>query len=301
MLAGFLLLVVSTPLCLAGAALTVTVCQFNIRFDFEADGENRWVARAPLVAGLLAASKASIACLQEDKPDQVEDLKSHLPGWEFVGSGRDRGRTERCSVGFDANVWRVLEHGDFWLSDTPDVPGSSTWGCKYPHKVTWARLAPRAAAGRPTLLCLSTHLEEDPEKGEVRTKSVRVIRTWLAQHAAAEAVVVCGDFNAGETEPAHVAMMEPTPAPRLIDVWEAVRPNESNPGTVHRFTGRSQKKRSDWIIVAGRVTPRKVQLDRWNRNGRYPSDHFALVAELEIEAGGAGGKGKDAGVTPQVK
>lgn len=265
---------------------TFTVAQFNVRFDFENDGANRWANRVELVVGLIQDAKASVACLQEDKNEQVEDLKRLMPGWEFVGKARDGRASERCCVAFDTAVWRRVEAGDFWLSDTPEVVGSNTWGCTYPHKVTWARLERLKDPGRRQVLFLSTHLEEHADQDAVRDKSVAVIRTWLAQHARGANLVVCGDFNAGVGEAAHAAMVADAPEPKLQDAWEVVKPKDTRTGTVHGFSGRSQKKRIDWILIGGRVNATGIRIDRWNKDGRYPSDHFAVVAELEVLPGG---------------
>src|SRR5262249_33303996 len=148
------------------------------------DGANRWANRAPLVAELVANAKADVACFQEDKQDQVDDLRRLLKGWEFIGKGRDGGFSEHCSVAFDGAAWRCSEHGDFWLSDTPDKVASNTWGCKYPHKVTWARLESAKDPKRREVVFLSTHFDEHEDKDDVRKKSAQVIRTWLGQHAA---------------------------------------------------------------------------------------------------------------------
>jgi endonuclease/exonuclease/phosphatase family metal-dependent hydrolase len=268
----------------ATASLRVKVVQFNIAFDFEDEKENRWARRAPLVAGLLEEAGADVACIQEDKQDQVDDLRRLLPGWDFVGKGRNGGLSEHCSVAFDTARWRCAEHGDFWLSDTPDVVASNTWGTKYPHKVTWARLegAKDPDAASRDVLFLSTHLDEHKDMGEVREKSARVIRTWLGQHAADANVVVCGDFNAGTEERPHEIMLAPEPGPRLTEVWDALRRGDPNTGTCHEYTGKARKKRIDWIFCAGNLTPVEIKIDRWNKDGHYPSDHFALAAELEV-------------------
>jgi endonuclease/exonuclease/phosphatase family metal-dependent hydrolase len=267
---------------------TVHVVQFNIRFDFDTDGENRWVYRAPLVAGLVQEAKAEVVCFQEDKSDQVDDLRRLLKGWEFVGKGRDGNRSEHCSIAFDTSRWSCSEHGDFWLSDTPDVVASNTWGTKYPHKVTWARLEslrdPEGA--RRDVLFLSTHLDEHKEADEVRQKSARLIRSWLAQHAREGNVIVCGDFNSGVEEPAHAIMIDPKPEPHLVDAWDALRRGDPNTGTCHEFTGKARKKRIDWIFTAGTASPLEIAIDHWNKDGHFPSDHFAMVATIEVAGRG---------------
>ena len=130
---------------------------FNIRFDFETDGSNRWPHRKATVAKVIRESQAFFACLQEDKGEQIDDLRPLLPGYQLLGRGRnDNGSGERCAIVVKSEDVQVRESGDFWLSDTPDVPGSNTWNDRYPRKVTWALLEVKRC--RTPLLVLNTHL-----------------------------------------------------------------------------------------------------------------------------------------------
>ncbi|MBI3267514.1 MAG: endonuclease/exonuclease/phosphatase family protein [Planctomycetes bacterium] len=286
----------------ASRGLTVKVAQFNVRFDFDTDGPNRWAPRVELVAGLLREAQVGVACLQEDKDGQVEDLKRALPGWEFVGKARDGQHSEHCSVAFDTATWHAVRTGDFWLSDTPEVVGSNTWHCKFPHKVTWAELEAVRDPLHRRVTFLSTHLDEHREKGEVREKSAEVIRTWLVQHARETNVVVCGDFNAGASEPPHELLVKDAPGLRLRDAWDVVKPSDPQSGTIHGFTGKSTRRRIDWILVSGFVKPLSIRVDRWNKGGRYPSDHFPVVAEMEVgPAPIAAAGGTQVGPAPQAE
>ena len=69
-------------------------------------------------------------------------------------------------------------------------------------------------------------------------------------------------------------MMDPAPAPRLLECWDALRKGDPNTGTCHEFTGKARKKRIDWMLCAGDVKPVEIEIDRWNKDGRYPSDQF---------------------------
>src|SRR4051812_761303 len=103
-----LLAAVSLLAAFAGAALAgpksnelvFRVISFNIRFDFPSDATNgdNWAKRHTMIATLVKDAKASVVCFQEDKTPQVEDLKKDMPGWDFVGAGRDGHSSEHCSV-----------------------------------------------------------------------------------------------------------------------------------------------------------------------------------------------------------
>ncbi|MCC7406837.1 MAG: hypothetical protein IT442_02120 [Phycisphaeraceae bacterium] len=62
-------------------------------------------------------------------------------------------------------------------------------------------------------------------------------------------------------------------APRAEEVKE-------REGTYHAFKGRGWSARIDWIICRGALVPVAAEIDRWQLEGRYPSDHYPVVAEL---------------------
>jgi endonuclease/exonuclease/phosphatase family metal-dependent hydrolase len=280
-----------------GNAFNFRVMTFNIRFDFESDGDHRWKNRADLVAECVKESKVSVVCFQEDKVDQDDDLKQRMKGWEWHGKPRAHGRTETCSVVFDTNVWTCPESGDFWLSDTPDVPNSNTWGTKYPHKVSWCRL--ESIKGHHQIMFTSTHLDEVGGNDEIRRKSAVVIREWLAKHCPKGEIISCGDFNSAVTDPSHAAMTAASPGQPMFDAFDVLHPPEPRPGTCHEFKGVAGSKRIDWILYSGKVVPQSIKIDRYNKDGRWPSDHFAVWAEFEVSGGESGTKSP--APEPQVK
>jgi endonuclease/exonuclease/phosphatase family metal-dependent hydrolase len=264
--------------------LVFRVVSFNIRFDFPSDqaAGNQWANRPGLVAGLVKDAKASVVCFQEDKHEQVADLKKVMPGWDFYGMGRDGRASEGCSIAYKTDEWRCVDKGDLWLSDTPEKVASNTWGCKYPHKVTWATLESLHDVKHRSVTFMSTHLDEHGDMDEVRRKSALVIRNWIAKNRPTHNVVVCGDFNASTDSSAHKVLADPQAKPHLLDAFEATNSRDAHAGTVHNFTGKAGSKRIDWIFTGGAVSPRDARVERWNKDGRYPSDHFAVSAELEV-------------------
>ena len=256
------------------------VLSFNIRYDFENDGANRWHNRADMVAHVIDQSLATVACIQEDKQHQVDDLKSRLDRFEFVGRGRNAsGSGERNSILYDPRHWRLKENGDFWLSDTPDVPGSNTWGDKYPRKVTWALLDSRAAD--KTLLVLNTHFV-DGNRPDLREKSAHVVKNWLSAKLGGKrdeiAVVITGDFNAGEGEAPHQILL----GSGLRDSFLEARPKDPSPGTFNGFRGMQTRERIDWILTGGPTRVFQTAKLDYNEAGKYPSDHYPIIADLEI-------------------
>jgi len=264
---------------------------FNIRFDFQNDGRNRWANRVDLVAKTIADTGAHVVCLQEDKEDQVADLQQRLPGYEFVGRGRNAtGSGERCAILFDKSMFRAEDHGDFWLSDTPEVPGSNTWGDRYPRKATWALLETRK--GKKRLLVINTHYVEGDENDRLRRKSSEVILNWLKERVGPSdersrrgrneiPVLVAGDFNDDENSASRKMFTEEGPL-RFRDTWEEAKPADPRPGTYGGFKGLQTVQRIDWLLVAGPIKVLGADKLEEPVDGRYPSDHYPVLADIEV-------------------
>lgn len=262
------------------------VLSFNIRFDFESDAAqgNRWAQRADVVAKTILGSGAVIAGLQEDKEEQVQDLRRRMDGWVFLGKGRNGGNSgEHCAIAVKAADVRVKESGDFWLSDTPDVEGSNTWGDRYPRKATWALLEVKRE--KTPLLVINTHLPEgDGHNGELRRRGVRVIREFIDRRVSDKAklgVVVTGDFNCGADDEPRGVLAQSQELP-LRDAFVEARPSDPSPGTFNGFRGMRTQDRIDWILVGGQA--RVLAYDKIDEqvDGRWPSDHYPIFADLDL-------------------
>jgi endonuclease/exonuclease/phosphatase family metal-dependent hydrolase len=272
----------------SGGRTRFRVMTFNVRYDFEDDGPNRWQHRKATVAKVMRDSEASVVCIQEDKGEQVDDLKPLMPGWEFLGRGRNVGGSgERCSIVVKREDVRVRESGDFWLSDTPDVEGSNTWNDRYPRKVTWAILDVKRS--RTPLLVMNTHLPEGGgNNNALRVRGTRLMHDWLARRVPERdrddvAVMICGDFNSDATDEPRAALMgEQGDGVRLRDAWDEARPNDPSPGTYGDFQGLRTQQRIDWILIGGPARALAAQKLDEQVDGRWPSDHYPVMADLEL-------------------
>lgn len=267
-----------------GKPVKFRVLTFNVRFDFESDGSNRWQYRADLVAKTIKLSQATLVGIQEDKADQVQDLKDRLPEFGFMGLGRNGGQSgEHNSILYRKDEWRLKDNGDFWLSDTPDVQGSNTWGDKYPRKCTWALLEPRDAGDKPVLV-LNTHLPEG-RVDHLRQKGVGVMRAWLEKRLGGDkglekvTILALGDYNSGANTEPQKTLME---GGLFRDAWIEGRASDPSPGTFCDFKGLRTQERIDWILIGGRGRALAAQKIDEPIDGRYPSDHYPVMADVEI-------------------
>ncbi|MCW5579875.1 MAG: endonuclease/exonuclease/phosphatase family protein [Luteimonas sp.] len=270
-------------LCVAGlsraddAGAPLRVMGFNVRVPVAADGPDRWEARRDLLVAAIRDAQPDVIGTQELVEAQASYLVAALPGYAWFGAGRrgaqgDAG-DEHMGVFYRRAALRLVESGDFWLSDTPDVAGSISWGNLFPRMVTWG-LFERVDDGRRFYL-LDTHLPYRDEDGPVRVRSVRAILRWIAGLPAGAPVILVGDFNDVPGSGTYRAAL----LGGLRDARVEAPVREGPEGTFHAFTG-VPGRRIDWILHRG-LQPRRALTLAVGADGRYPSDHFPVLVEFD--------------------
>lgn len=172
----------------------VSVMSFNIRYDTEEDGENRWANRKEACLNLFKETNPSIVGIQEGLHHQVNFLDDNLPQYDFVGVGRDDGHSsgEYAAIYYLAEDFELLESNTFWLSETPDVP-SLGWDANNIRIVTWAHL--RDIEHDKSIFVFNTHFDH---KGKTaRKESAKLMVQKIKEIAEENApIFITGDFNA---------------------------------------------------------------------------------------------------------
>lgn len=253
-------------------APALRVMTFNVRVPVDSDGANAWPHRRALAAAVIRAEAPDIVGTQELVRQQGDDLVAALPEYRWFGRGRRGGDDdEHMGVFYRTDRLRVLESGDFWLSETPDVPGSISWGHPYPRMVTWARFE-RIADGLRFIL-FNTHFPYRDEDDAARLKCAQLIAARIRALPPGEPVVLTGDFNTAPDSAAHAEL-----AQLLGDAWLATNAHAGPEATFHGFTG-TPDRRIDWILSRG-FSVQAIRTIATHDGEVYPSDHFPVVADL---------------------
>ncbi|HEY0333394.1 MAG TPA: endonuclease/exonuclease/phosphatase family protein [Stenotrophomonas sp.] len=253
---------------------TLTVMSFNVRTPADTQPGRRWEDRRDAMAAVILQAHPQVIGTQELTQRQAQDLQARLPGYHWFGRGRrgDEG-DEHMGVFYDTKALRVIESGDFWLSDTPEVPGSISWGHPYPRMVTWA-LFERVSDHRRFQL-FNTHLPYRQEDEPARVLGARLLLTRIQAVPSTVPVVVTGDFNC---EPGSDTWRTLTAV--LHDARAQAGHVEGGANTFHDFSGRADRQ-LDWILLRGLRAERFATLqDR--PDGILPSDHFPVLATLHF-------------------
>ncbi|HEX6322170.1 MAG TPA: endonuclease/exonuclease/phosphatase family protein [Vicinamibacterales bacterium] len=263
----------------AGSApATLDVMSFNIRYGTANDGENRWEARRELLFEVIRDQHADVAGLQEALASQIDEIAAAVPFYGVIGVGRDDAarKGEYAAILYRRDRFHVAQSGTFWFSDTPDVVASKTWGNRITRICTWARLVDRD--GR-AFWVYNVHLDHESQPS--RERSVALLRERIDARAFPdEPVIVTGDFNVGEKNPALAAL---TAGGAFVDTFRVAHPDEAPAGTFTGFRyGQTGGDKIDYIFVQPGTAVLSAAIVRTSRGDRYPSDHFPVVARITI-------------------
>jgi endonuclease/exonuclease/phosphatase family metal-dependent hydrolase len=254
---------------------------FNIRYGTASDGDNAWPLRRDMVVRVIREEAPVLIGVQEALHFQLEEIQAELPQYDRVGVGRDDGieRGEYSAILFDRRRLALIEHGTFWLSATPDVAGSMTWGNRITRIATWARLRDRAA--NTTFYVFNTHWDHESQPSRERSADLLLTRI-RARSAPDDPVLLMGDFNAGESNPAFRSLLRDDGASRtvLYDTFRAAQPDAVATGTYHAFSGDRAGEKIDAILASSEWRTLEADIVLFHEGGRYPSDHFPVTATL---------------------
>ncbi len=258
----------------------IKVMSFNIRYGLADDGENHWNHRKSLALARIQAFGPDLLGLQECRDDaQADFVRANLPEYYFLGvhrGGPGDTALEMAPLLFRRSAFTLLESGCFWLSDTPEVPGSRSWGSAYPRTVSWARLACRSTGAGLTYV--NTHFDYEPAAIDGNAQS---LRHWLDQTRSHTPLIITGDFNADKDSNAYRLL---TGDGSLIDAFRQVHPPEENEATFHAFGQQVEVAPIDWILVSEHFRVLRVQIDRTRVGNLFPSDHYPVMAVLSWKA-----------------
>jgi len=286
------------------------IATFNIRLagasvERPADRPpNSWTCRVDRVCALITKRGFDLVGLQEAQANQIDDMLARLgTSWTYVGVGRHDGkrRGEFSCIFYKKNRFEVRKSGTFWLSETPEAPGSRSWKTACPRVCTWADMKDLKTG--KTFVAFNTHL--DHVSKDARRNGMKLILERMARYAQGRPVFLTGDMNATpEKRPVDVAAVQadfnragpkdPHAAggpyaiatANLRDSFDISRTPHTGP--VKTFSGfkyveRPEGQPIDYIFVsAGIHVLSHATLDD-SENQLYPSDHFPVVADVMIE------------------
>jgi endonuclease/exonuclease/phosphatase family metal-dependent hydrolase len=250
------------------------IMTFNIRFLNAEDGPNHWDYRKELVLEVFWTYLPDLVACQEVTIPQLEYLQTHLTGYEaFIQHRQIDPTCQYPTIFYRPETMEAGAGEEFWLSETPQVHRSKSWGSAFPRMVTYGRF--REQQRDLWFYFGNTHL--DHISVQAREQGAVMLRD-LVQRLAAPAILA-GDFNDLPTSTVHATLTGP--GSPLQDTWQAANLPEAGVSTQHKFDGRFFGGRIDWILITAPFRLKTAQIITYNQANRYPSDHFPYCVDVD--------------------
>ncbi|AJP70873.1 endonuclease/exonuclease/phosphatase family protein [Sphingomonas hengshuiensis] len=257
----------------AMAQAPLRVMSFNIRYANENDGANAWSKRRDVTAAMLEKAAPDIIGTQELLKEQGDFLAERLKRYAWIGVGRRGDDTdEHMGLFYRRDRLTLVQSGNFWLSDTPEIAGSISWGHPFPRMVTWGLF--ERVSDRRRFYAFNTHLPYRAEDEPAREKGAALILKRIQAMAGTLPVVLTGDFNTAPESAAHRLL-----ASQMQDARETAPVKRGPEATFHNFTGTAAR-RIDWVFTRG-FTAAQVETITDHRGPVQTSDHFPVLAVLD--------------------
>ena len=251
---------------------------FNLRMDTPNDKENAWPNRKEMVKSLVLFHGFDIFGTQEGFKHQLDGILE-IDKFAYVGVGRDDGKDagEHSAIIYDKTRFNVLDKGDFWYAENPDVPGKG-WDAVCCNRIcSWAKFKDKVSGKE--FYFFNSHYDH---QGRVaRLKSSGLLLERMKKIAGSSTFFCTGDFNATpDSEPIQVIYNDGM----LIDSKLVTKmPPYGTEGTFNSFSLEDSKEgRIDYIFVSKDVTVNKYGVLTDNQYGRLPSDHFPVMIEASF-------------------
>lgn len=279
----------------SAAAEPIKTMSFNLRADFEfgvaVDTPNAWVAttgvhRRDLATEVIRQYGPDLLGVQEAFAHQATHLSSALPGYGRYGVGRNNGLVfgEQSAIYYRTERFERTGQGTFWLSNTPNTPsvfpGADTF-----RIASWVILRDRDRQDQE-IYVLNSHWATGFFGTAAREHSARLIRSRVESLAGDRPVVVMGDLNAFDFQPAMQILrgdLNPDGF-QLLDSFRALN-HEQGPDerTNHGFLGNTAGQRIDYVLYSRDLRATAAAIDRTAFDGLYPSDHYPITTTLAYE------------------
>jgi len=274
------------------------VMSYNVRYDTDSDEQHAWSRRRDRVVETISTTRPDIVGLQEPLERQLEYLDANLSEYSFFGVGREDGERggEFVPIGYRTDRFGLVGQGAFWLSETPEDPGSLGWDAACPRVTTWAVLEVDDSSSASPLTVFNTHF--DHRSALARHRSAQVLRSRVADALATGPVIVAGDLNCPEsTSPYDVLVGDPGDLgdptgsgdpddsgddPVLRDCLHAADTEHRGPRrTYHAFSGVPLERRDYVLVDPSFVVQSSRTIDEREWDG-FSSDHFPIVADVSL-------------------
>lgn len=260
-------------------ARLMKVMTFNIRADNVLDINNRWEKRAHLVYETIKYYDCDIIGLQEVTEKMHRDICNNMKDYTILGLGRTKKFFSEKNSLLIKKKYSVLEHKTFWLSKTPSKSGSTVWFSLFPRICTTAVC--QSESGQKIRI-YNTHL--DCLSAKAREFGLKKIIEVMEKNYEKEQLpcILMGDFNVTPNSKLMKNFKDGTYTSKKLFAVQDVNEALYSKTTMSMFKGREKGVHIDYIFVSEEFEIENAEVIKYNKAGKYPSDHYPIVAKLKI-------------------
>jgi len=264
-------------ICASALAQELKVATYNLRYASANDTGNLWQDRSSYVGSLIRFYDFDIFGTQEGLPEQLADLDGMLPAYARYGKGRDDGGTkgEHSAIFYKKNKFTLLNQGDFWLAENPDLPAKG-WDATCCNRiVSWVNLKDNESGKE--FFFFSAHYDH---QGQIaRKESSKLVLQKIKEIAKGKPVIFVGDLNADhESEPYKILQA----SGEIVDTYTLVKEPYHNNGSFNNFKAPDNSTIIDHIFITPGMKALKWGILTDSYFGKYPSDHFPVMSVLSL-------------------
>ncbi|MFD1140332.1 endonuclease/exonuclease/phosphatase family protein [Larkinella insperata] len=263
------------------ARVPLNILSFNVRVNTPQDGLNAWPNRKEMAAGVIQDYQVDFAGLQEALAGQLADLQDQLPAYAWIGAGRDDGKTqgEFSPIFYNKQKFELLKHGTFWLSETPDIPGSKSWEAAFPRIATYGIF--RDKRNESELFVINTHFDHLSETA--RQKSANLLIAQIKKIGQDLPVILTGDFNTPEISPAIQALMGDSSLKLANTERLSKNPHTGGKTTYNGFKTDQRGPVIDFIFVGPGIDVNRHDYLPILKDNVFISDHWPVLSRVMLE------------------
>lgn len=261
---------------------TIGVMTLNVRYDNPRDSINAWPNRAELVGDFLLEQKPDILGMQEVMWHQYIYLDSVLTDYESIGAGRDDGLKggEMNPVFYRKDKFDLVRSITFWLSETPDFPGSKAWASSLPRIVTWMEVVVKDTEKH--IFFFNTHFAHDSDSARIMSSGM--LHDKVTEITSGFPFIVTGDLNQLPDSKGYAILTGPEESISLFrDSYFISEEKPEGPGfTFNGFSDEQGQGRIDYVFVRSGMKVLEHKTIVHKEGNVFLSDHWPVFAKIAI-------------------
>lgn len=253
----------------------LNIATYNLRNDNKQDSlkGNGWGDRYPVICKIVQFNDLDIFGTQEGKHNMLENMVDSLPGYKYIGIGRDDGKTkgEYSAIFYKTTRFKILKQGNFWLSTITDRPNKG-WDAVLPRICTWAQFQDIKTGFKFYFF----NLHMDHIGVVARKESAHLVLKKIKEMAGNAATIFTGDFNVDQHNESYKEVLS---TGVLQDCYNLAPIKLATNGSFNAFNLNTKTdSRIDHIFVTKQFNVKRYAILTNSYNGKAPSDHYPVVA-----------------------